>query len=176
MGRLIHNFGCAIEIINTSWYITSDGKVETFPEEGKTITWEKKKPQVCLIVKGQWLHVHYLPYKKRVNFDGPKMKIKRSGLVVYCICGKRIKIIIIRINVHVALLKIRAVATYEADEANSSGNFFASNLPRVKFSPQICLSLASGKFSPQICLNHASVVFSTSYLPHKMCFYNLKIC
>ena len=50
----------------------------------------------------------------------------------------------------------RAVATYEADEANASGNFSASNLPRVNFSPQICLNLASGKLFashlPQSCL------------------------
>ena len=50
----------------------------------------------------------------------------------------------------------RAVATYEADEANASGNFSASNLPRVNFSPQICLNLASGKIFashlPQFCL------------------------
>ena len=50
----------------------------------------------------------------------------------------------------------RAVATYEADEANASGNFSASNLPRVNFSPQICLNLALGNFFdsylPQYCL------------------------
>ena len=49
----------------------------------------------------------------------------------------------------------RAVATYEADEANASGTFFASKLPRVKF-------------SPQICLNHASVIFPASFFPHEI--------
>ena len=56
----------------------------------------------------------------------------------------------------------RAVATYEADEANASGNFFASKLPRVIFAPQICLNLASGKF---FASNFATVLLQLIFLP-----------
>ena len=68
----------------------------------------------------------------------------------------------------------RAVATYEADEANASGNFSASNLPRVNFSPQICLNLASGQIFashlPQFCLGcfFASQDTSVFFSIHKL--------
>ena len=54
--------------------------------------------------------------------------------------------------------KLMVVATYEA-EVNASGNFSASNLPRVNFRLKFASNLPRVKFSPRICLNFASVVW-----------------
>ena len=58
--------------------------------------------------------------------------------------------------------KRSTVATYEADEANALDNCFASKLPWIFFSPQMCLNLASGNFSAS---NFATVLPQLIFLP-----------